>query len=432
MDQVTHTAVLPWYRGRTPAQRNALIAASLGWMLDSMDVMLFSMVLTYMMNDLAMSKVTAGMLGSVTLVASGAGGLMFGLFADRYGRTKALMASIAAYSVFTAACGIAQTVTQLTVFRVLLGLGMGGEWAAGAALVAETWPAEHRGKALGIVQSFWAVGQAAAAIVTALVLPVWGWRAVFFVGVAPALFTLWIRRSVEEPEAWRETRRVQPETARPEASRVSSMFRGKLGRLTLAISLMNAGTMFASWGFNLWIPAYLSLPASEGGIGLSVTTMSAFIVVMQGGRWLGYISYGFVSDAFGRKRTYVAYLVAAAALLPLYAVTRNTLFLLLLGPFVSFFGNGYFSGFGVVTAEIFPTEIRATAQGFTYNIGRVASAVAPFTVGALAETQGFGVAFGITAIAFVFSALMWMFIPETKGMAAGAFVEDNYGSTARN
>jgi MFS family permease len=354
----------------------------------------------------------------VTLVASGAGGLLFGLFADRFGRVRALTISVGAYSVFTAACGLAQSVAQLAVFRVLLGIGMGGEWAAGAALVSETWPTEHRGKALGIVQSFWAIGQAAAAIVTALVLPRWGWRAVFFVGLAPAVLTLWIRRAVEEPETWRESRQ------HPERARLGSMFSGRLGRLTLAISLMNAGTMFASWGFNLWIPAYLSLPVSAGGVGLSVTAMSAFVVLMQAGRWLGYVSFGFISDVFGRKKTYIVYLVVAAALLPLYAVTRHTLLLLLLGPLVSFFGNGYFSGFGVITAEIFPTEIRATAQGFTYNIGRVASAVAPFTVGSLAEARGFGTAFGITAIAFVFSALMWIFIPETKGRSFQSFVED--------
>jgi MFS family permease len=411
-------ATFSWYRERTRAQRRALVAAALGWMLDSMDVMLFSMVLAYMMADLTMSKTTAGLLGSVTLVASGAGGLLFGLFADRFGRVRALTISVGAYSVFTAACGLAQSVAQLAVFRVLLGIGMGGEWAAGAALVSETWPTEHRGKALGIVQSFWAIGQAAAAIVTALVLPRWGWRAVFFVGLAPAVLTLWIRRAVEEPETWRESRQ------HPERARLGSMFSGRLGRLTLAISLMNAGTMFASWGFNLWIPAYLSLPVSAGGVGLSVTAMSAFVVLMQAGRWLGYVSFGFISDVFGRKKTYIVYLVVAAALLPLYAVTRHTLLLLLLGPLVSFFGNGYFSGFGVITAEIFPTEIRATAQGFTYNIGRVASAVAPFTVGSLAEARGFGTAFGITAIAFVFSALMWIFIPETKGRSFQSFVED--------
>src|SRR5512136_1146436 len=178
--------LMGWWRDGTPEGRRALVAGSLGWMLDSFDVMLYALVLAALMKDLGMAKFTAGMLGSATLVASAVGGLVFGVVADRHGRTRALISSILIYSVFTAACGFAQTVAQLAVFRVFLGLGMGGEWASGAALVSETWPAEHRGKALGLMQSAWAVGYAAAAAVSALVLPRWGWRAVFFVGVIPA------------------------------------------------------------------------------------------------------------------------------------------------------------------------------------------------------------------------------------------------------
>lgn len=188
------TALFSWWHAGSPEARRALVAASLGWMLDSFDVMLYALVLASIMPDLGLTKDVAGALGSVTLLASAAGGLFFGVIADRYGRTRALMASVLIYSIFTAACGLSQTIAQLAIFRVLLGIGMGGEWASGAALVSETWPAEHRGKALGFMQSAWAVGYGAAAIVTAIVLPRWGWRGVFFVGVLPAFFTLWVRR----------------------------------------------------------------------------------------------------------------------------------------------------------------------------------------------------------------------------------------------
>ncbi len=191
------TALFGWWRAGDADARRALIAAALGWMLDSFDVMLYALLLTSMMPELGLSKEIAGILGSVTLLASAAGGLFFGVVADRYGRTRALMASVLIYSIFTAACGLAQNVAQLAVFRVLLGIGMGGEWASGAALVSETWPAEHRGKALGLMQSAWAIGYGAAAVVTTLVLPRWGWRAVFFVGILPAFLTLWVRHSVE-------------------------------------------------------------------------------------------------------------------------------------------------------------------------------------------------------------------------------------------
>jgi MFS family permease len=402
-----------WWKEASPDARRALAAASFGWMLDSFDVMLWAMVLASLMPDLGLSKPTAGLLGSLTLVASAAGGLVFGLVADRFGRRRALMASIAIYSVFTAACGFAAGVAMLAVFRVLLGLGMGGEWASGASLVCETWPAEHRGKALGIVQSSWAVGYALAAAVAALVLPVWGWRGVFFIGVLPAFFTLWIQRRVREPEIWRTARAAAPK-ARPSFGEI---FGRRRLRLTLLITLMNACTMFGWWGFNLWLPAYLSMAPGEGGIGLSPRSMSALVIFMQAGMWLGYITFGFVSDRLGRKRSYVTFLVAAAAFMMLYSRTRQPLLLLALGPFVAFFGTGYFTGFGALTAEIYPTAVRATAQGITYNAGRIVSAAAPFAVGSLAQTRGFGFSFTVIAASFLAAAVLWAGIPETRGRA---------------
>ena len=403
--------VFGWWKAAPRSAKKALVAASLGWMLDSFDVMLYSLVLASLMHDLNLSKGTAGILGSITLLAAAAGGLFFGAIADRFGRTRALMASVLIYAVFTAACGLAQNFVQLAVFRILLGLGMGGEWASGASLVSETWPAEHRGKALGFMQSSWAIGYALAAFVAAVVMPLGGWRTVFFVGILPAFLTLWIRRSVDEPEVWKKTR----DTAASTFSGFAEIFRGKLLPLTVVLILMNACCLFAWWGFNLWVPAYLSLPTSQGGIGLTSSAMSVVVIVMQVGMWFGYVTFGFVSDAIGRKRTYVTYLLIASLLLLLYGATRAPLALLLLGPLVAFFGTGYFTGFAAVTAEIYETRIRSTAQGFTYNAGRVASAIAPFTVGSLAQKQGFGAAFTVGALSFLLAAFFWIWIPETKG-----------------
>jgi MFS family permease len=403
-----------WLGSTTAQQRKALVSASLGWMLDGMDIMLYAMVLAHLMRDFGMSTATAGLMGSLTLFASAVGGTIFGLLADRYGRVKALMGSILIYSVFTGACGLSQNIVQLGIFRVLLGLGMGGEWATGAALVAESWPSEHRGKALGIMQSSWAVGYALAAAVTALVLPRWGWRSVFFVGVLPALLTFWIRRHVEEPEIWKRGAAANKNFAF--RAGLSEIFRRPLLRDTLVTTLMNAGTMFAWWGLFTWIPAYLGLPADQGGMGLGIVQTSTWIIVMQAGMWLGYVSFGFISDYAGRKKTYIIYLFTAAALVILYSSVReNAGLLLLLGPFVAFFGTGYFSGFGTITAEIFPTRIRASAQGFTYNIGRGLSALAPFTIGALAKAHGLTLAFYLTAGFFLFSAVTAFALPETKG-----------------
>lgn len=401
--------MLTFWREASPAARKALVAASMGWLLDAFDVMLYALILTAVVKDLGLTLAVGGQLASLTLAASAIGGLIFGVVADKLGRTRALSLSILLYSVFTFACGLAQNVWQLALFRLLLGLGMGGEWASGAVLVSETWPEKHRGKALGIMQSCWAIGYGAAAIVVAIVLPRYGWRAVFFVGILPALLTLWIRRSVKEPELWTNLR-AQSGTRSPESGVAAIPW-----TLVVFLTLMNAATMFAWWGLNLWVPSYLSLPAAQGGIGLTTEYMSMFVVAMQVGMWLGYVSFGFISDAFGRKPTYVTYLIVAAVLVWAYGATRQPALLLVLGPFVAFFGTGYFSGFGAVASEIFPTSIRATALGVTYNSGRLLSAVAPFVIGSLAQSRGFGVAFTITAIAFLIAALLWIGIPETKG-----------------
>jgi MFS family permease len=382
-------------------------------MLDSFDVNLYALVLASVMADLGFAKSVAGLIGSVTLVASAVGGILFGVIADRYGRTRALIGSILIYSIFTGACGLAQSAWHLMVFRALLGVGMGGEWASGAALVSETWPAEHRGKALGIVQSSWAVGYAAAAIVTQLVLPGFGWRAAFFIGILPALAAAWVRRSVAEPQVWQRARAAG---ARAPRGRLRDIFRGPMLRLTVFVTLMNACTLYAYWAFTQWVPAYLELSPEKGGLGLG-SYKTLLLVAMNVGMWFGYVTFGLVSDRVGRRRTYVTYVLAAAFFVMAYASFRTPLALLALGPFVGFFGAGYFSGFGAVTAEIYPTGIRATAQGFTYNLGRIASAAAPWTVGTLADSHGFPAAFSTAAAAFVLAAVAWIWIPETRGRA---------------
>jgi MFS family permease len=378
-------------------------------MLDAMDVMLYSLVLAHLMRDLGMAKDTGGLLNSLTLFASAVGGLLFGFLADRVGRTRALMLSILVYSAASGACGLSSTVVQLAIFRFLLGLGMGGEWTTGAALIAETWRAEHRGKALGIMQSTWAIGEIVAALVVGFVLPRFGWRAVFFVGILPALLVLWIRKDVPESEVWMERGR----SAGGEGLRV--LLRPDIRRNGLLATAMNALGMFGYWGLFTWIPAYLALPVEQGGRGLDLFKTTTWLIVMGVGKWLGYVLFGFAADAFGRRRSYVVYLMVAAALVPLYGLAKEPATLLLLGPFVAFFGTGFFSGFSALAAELFPTEVRATAMGLSYNIGRGLSAAAPFVVGWLAVRYSLGSAFFLLAFAFFLAALLALALPETRG-----------------
>lgn len=401
--------VFDWPAHVTSAQRRSLIAGGLGWLLDAMDVMLYSLVLAHLMRDLAMDKPTAGLLNSLTLIASAIGGALFGVLADRVGRTRALMASILVYSLASGACGLSTTIVQLAIFRFILGLGMGGEWTTGAALIAETWPPEHRGKALGLMQSAWAIGEIVAAGVVALVLPRFGWRAVFFVGVLPALIVFWIRRDVPESALW-TARRVEAR-----APLALLWRRPDLRRNGALATAMNAFSMFGYWGLFTWIPAYLSLPVAEGGRGLDLMKTTAWLIVMGVGKWFGYVLFGFAADTFGRRGAYVTYLLVAAALVPAYGLATRPATLLILGPLVAFFGTGFFSGFSALTSELFPTGIRATAMGLTYNIGRGLSAFAPFIVGALATRYGLGSAFFLQAGAFLAAAMLALALPETKG-----------------
>ena len=398
-----------WPRDISAAERKSLIAGGLGWMLDAMDVMLYSFVLAYLMTEFGMSKSTGGLLNSLTLIASAIGGFCFGVLADRFGRTRALMASILVYSFSSAACGLSDSIPQLAAFRFLLGLGMGGEWSSGAALVAETWRPEHRGRALGLMQSTYAIGEALAALIVLFVFPRFGWRAVFFAGVLPALLVLWIYRGVPEPELWKNR------TKEKKSAVLRQLLQRDVLRNGLLATTMNAFSMFGYWGLFTWIPSFLSLPVSKGGRGMSLVVGTTFYLVLSPGKWLGYASFGFFADAFGRRKPYFTYLLVAAILVPLYAVIRSPILLLLLGPFVAFFGTGFFSGYAAIASELFPGEIRAAAMGLSYNLGRGLSAAAPFAVGAMASQFGFLPAFFLLAGAFLAAALLALLLPETRG-----------------
>lgn len=374
-----------------------------------MDVMLYSFVLAYLIREFHMTTSTAGLLNSLTLGASAIGGFCFGILADRIGRTRALMASILVYSISSAACGLSHSIPQLALFRFLLGLGMGGEWSSGAALIAETWRAEHRGRALGLMQSAYAIGEAVAAIVVLVVFPRLGWRAVFFVGVLPALLVFWIYRGVPEPELWKNR------SHNKKSGGLRQLLQKDVFRNGLLATAMNACAMFGYWGLFTWIPGYLSLPVSQGGRGLTLVAATTLYLVLSPGKWLGYASFGFFADAFGRRKPYFTYLLVAAILVPFYAVIRSPILLLLLGPLVAFFGTGFFSGYAAIASELFPGEIRAAAMGLSYNLGRGLSAVAPFAVGAIATRFGFLPGFFLLAGAFLAAALLALLLPETRG-----------------
>jgi len=379
-------------------------------MLDSFDVMLYSIVLATLMREFGMNKTTAGLLNTLTLIASAVGSFLFGFFADRLGRRRMLSLSILTYSLFTFACGFSTSITMLACFRFLLGLGMGGEWNAGATLVAETWPSYWRGRALAIVQSSWAIGYALAALVANFVLARATWRWVFFVGVFPALITFWIQKGVPEPEIWQ---RSQAAPASAEEKRL--LWRAAMPNL-LGLLLMNVFGMFAWWGLFTWMPAYLALPASRGGRDFGMMDLTSFLVILNVcGMFPGYLLFGAISDKFGRKRAVILYLVLAALAVPPFALARQPGLILLTASITAFFGTGFFVGSALLGSELFPTAIRATALGLSYNTARGISSLAPFVIGAIGEKHGLGWGFASCGIAFALAALAAARVPETQG-----------------
>jgi MFS family permease len=413
------TAV-PWYRTVTREQWRVLLAAKFGWMLDAMDFMLYTMAVGQLRMYFGFGDDMAGLLGTVTLVMSGVGGAIFGYVADRFGRTRALMGTILIFSFASLGAATSQTVIQLMLWRAVLGIGMGGEWASGAVLVSETWPAHLRNKAISIMQSGWALGYMAASISAAIILgqPSLGadaWRWLFVVGVVPAFFTLWIRRYVREPESWASK---PQKTSGPNPFAV--IFGPGLIRRTLLIIALGSAVQFANWGLFFWLPTFLARPIAQGGAGMGVVGSLPWIIPVQLGAYAGYLTFGFIADRIGRRQAFVLYMVSAAVLVPLYGqMARSPFVLLALGPLIGYFGYGYFSMFGGFVAELYPAAVRATGQGTSYNIGRMAGAIAPFTIGLIATLPGIGIglALSVTSAFFLLAAALVFTLPNRSGQA---------------
>jgi MFS family permease len=413
-------AAPPWYRTITTEQWRVLAAAKLGWMLDALDFMLYTMAIGQLRSYFMFDDAVAGFLGTATLVMSGGGGLIFGWVADRFGRARALMWTIAIFSLASLGAATSQSVLQLLFWRTVLGIGMGGEWASGAVLVGETWPAHLRNKAISIMQSGWAIGYIMAAVLAALILPRFGneaWRWLFVVGVLPALFTLWVRRNVRESQAW--SARAATPKARENPFKVI-FGRGMLSR-TILIVLLGGAVQFAYFGLFFWLPPFLARPVEQGGAGMGVVGSLQWIVLMQIGAYFGYLTFGFIADRLGRRRTFVLFMIAAAIIAPVYgrlAATSPTA-LLVLSPLLGYFGHGYFSMFGGFVAELYPTEVRATGQGTSYNLGRTLGAFAPYSVGVIATWPGVGIGLALTStsVFFLLAAVLIFTLPDRSGQA---------------
>jgi len=410
-----------WRRGITRYQWLVLFIAWLGWVFDAMDATIYAIVLHPALHDLLHSgggpPTTeqigwyGGIIFSIFLIGWAIGGITFGILADRFGRTKVLIATIIIYAVFTGAAALAETWWHLALSRFLTALGIGGEWAAGAAIVAETWPEDKRAKAAGILQSAWAVGFFLAAIFN-LTLKDYGWRMLFLIGILPAFVALLVRWWVKEPERWSRAHEQKP-------APLSAIFEGNLRRATLVGSALAFVAVFGLWGATNWAPTLVrELPDIKGADAATLAKYVSYaIMALNAGAIFGYLGFGPLADRFGRRPVFAFMCLGSFVMLPItYLVPTSYSGVLMLLPILGFFNNGIFSGFPIYLPELYPTILRATGAGFCFNAGRVLASASPFLTGWLVTTLGtFGRAASTVALIYLLGLAVLFFAPETKG-----------------
>ena len=386
--------------------KKALVASALGYAMDGFDLLILGFMLGDIRKDLNLGAVEANWLVTMTLIGAVIGGILFGQLADRMGRVKVLSWTILLFAVFTGLCGFAQGFWDLLIYRTLAGLGLGGEFGIGMALVAEAWPAAKRARASSYVGLGWQAGVLVAGLATIYLKPIIGWRGMFLLGLLPAVVSFLIRRRVGEPKAF--TEKANAGSSFPLGLLVKD---GETTRKSIGMFILCSVQNFGYYGIMIWMPNYL---ASQFNFGVtkSVTWTLVTVLGMAFGIWL----FGHLADRFGRKPIFTLYMVGAAAMVLVYSRLTNENDLLIYGAIMGLFVNGMLGGYGALMSELYPTEARATAQNVLFNLGRGVGGFGPVVIGSLAATYSISVAIGLLAVIYLVDlAALWICIPERKG-----------------
>jgi MFS family permease len=405
------TKPFEWFRTLGPKGRRAFGGAFGGYGLDSYDFQVLPLSMVAITAYFGLTKPEAGLLTTVTLVVSAIGGAAAGVLADRIGRVRTLIITVVTYAIFTVLCGFAPNYETLLILRALQGLGFGGEWAAGAILVAEYAKPQYRGRAVAFIQSAWAVGWGLSVVVYTVVFSVasqdLAWRILFWTGALPAVLVWYVRRNVTDAPQVEEKRATSKQRGTFKA-----IFQGPLRRTTLFAALLATGVQGGYYTLATWLPTFLK---SERN--LTVVGTGGYLAFLIGGAFIGYVCGGYITDWIGRKKTFALFAVLSAVLIIAYINIpsgANNLVLILGFP-LGFCASAIFSGFGSFLAELYPTELRGTGQGFTYNFGRAVGAAFPTLVGLLADSWGVGGAMVFGAVAYGIAVVALLGLPETRG-----------------
>lgn len=417
--------------GVTRKERWKIMWASIiGYAMDGLDVLILSFAMAAIVSEFGLTLGEGGLIATYTLIGTVLGGYLFGIFADYFGRVHTFSLTIIIFSIFTGACAFADNVTHLNILRFLAGLGLGGEYGIGMTLVSETWPAAKRARATAGVAMGWQAGAVLAAILAAVVLPDYGWRGLFLVGVVPALLAAWARHGIKEPPMWVKRKEMKKELAArkergetltaEEEEQLEEAKRFPLAHLfaspsktvtTLSLTVMTSVQNFGYYGIMVWLPMIL---LKEHG--LTTKSMSGWMIVTVIGMIAGIYVFGYLCDRLGRKIPYLIFYICAAAMVYIYVNLGTPVALLFGGAFLGFFCNGMMAGYGTLLSENYTTDARSTAQNFIFNTGRAVGGFAPAIIGALAQSHGFSAAFALLSCVYVAAAVnVLFFIKDTRG-----------------
>jgi MFS family permease len=403
-----------WFTEMKAGDKKTFWACIGGWILDAMDVQMLSFAIPTIIAAFALKPSEAGFIGTATLFTSAFGGWAAGALADRIGRVRTLQITILWFAFFTFLCGFAQSYDQLLIFRALMGFGFGGEWACAAVLLGEVIRPESRGKAVGAMQSGWAIGWAIALGLYLLFFSIMpaetAWRALFWVGLTPALLVFFIRRYVQEPEIFKKTQANLDKAGKK--SNFLEIFSPSILKTTILTCLLTTGAQGGYYAITFWIPTFLRTERK-----LTVLGTSGYILVIIVGSLIGYWVSAWLADRIGRRANFI--LFGICSIITVFAYTQipvDNATIMFLGFPLGFFASGIFSGMGSFLTELFPTRIRGSGQGFAYNFGRGVASFNPLLVGLLSATLPLGQSIGIFAlVAYGLLILAALLLPETKG-----------------
>lgn len=401
-----------WFKEISPTERKTFWGCFGGWALDALDVQVLSLAIPALLATFGIDKTEAGLIGSVTLIASAIGGWLMGAVSDRFGRVHALQITILWFAVFTFASAFAQTLNQLLILKALQGFGFGGEWAAGAVLMAEAIRPEHRGKAMGMVQSAWAVGWGASVLLYAAIFSLFpqaiAWRVLFGIGILPALLVLYVRRSIPEPVVAIKAR----QQATSQRFALVDIFSPQVLRVTIIGGLIGVGAHGGYYALTTWLPTFLKTERH-----LSVLGTGGYLAIIIFGFWCGCVASAYLLDVIGRRKNLILFAACCVITVLCYAfIPLSNAQMLFLGFPLGFFSAGIPASLGALFNELYPSGMRGTGVGFCYNFGRIVSAGFPVLVGHMAGSMSLGAAIGIDAgIAYALVVVAVLALPETRG-----------------